>query len=346
MTVLLWSGFILFVVTMLAIDLGVLNRKAHVVHAREALTWTGVCIVLALIFNVFVYFLYERQWFGVEPLPGGGLQAATEFFTGWLIEYTLSLDNIFVIALIFEYFRVPALYQHRVLFWGILGALVMRGAMIGIGAWLVQFHIVLVLFGLILIWSAVKMLRSGEEEIEPDRNPLVRIARRFFPVTPDYHESRFFVRLPPAVGSSTPGRLAMTPLFVALLVVEATDVLFAIDSIPAIFAITKVPFIVFTSNVFAILGLRSLYFALAVLLRQFRYLKVSLAFILAYVGSKMLVDAIFHYKIPAHVTLGVVAVILTVGVLASIRAGRTATPHPSHRPQDDESSDRGPLGGA
>lgn len=332
MAVALWAGFICFVIAMLALDLGVLNRKAHVVRAREALTWTGVCVALALAFNVLVYFIYEHGWFEIGP-PGTGTKAATEFFVGWLIEYSLSLDNIFVIAVIFGYFAVPPQLQHRVLFWGILGALIMRGAMIAVGAALIQFKIMIVIFGLILLLSAVKMLRSGDEEPHPDRNPLVRIARRFFPVTSDYVGNHFFVKVA--------GRWAMTPLFVALLVVEGTDVVFAVDSIPAIFAVTKDPFIVFTSNVFAILGLRSLYFALAVLMREFKYLKVSLAFILAYVGVKMLLDAGGVYHVPVQVTLVVIAGILGVGIAASVRAARR-----ERRAVAAEAAETEALGGA
>lgn len=319
MTIALWIGFLAFILVMLALDLGVLNRKEHIIKAREAIGWTTVCVILALLFNVFVYFLYQHQWFGVVAPKGGGAQAATEFFTAWLIEYSLSLDNIFVIAVIFEYMRVPPMLQHRVLFWGILGALVMRGAMIAAGAALMRFEIVIIVFGLLLLWSAAKMLRSGDDDDpHPDRNPLVKIARRFYPVTPDYVGHNFFVIFN--------GRRAMTPLFVALLVVEGTDVLFAVDSIPAVFAVTEQTFIVFSSNVFAILGLRSLYFALAALLRQFRYLKVSLAFILAYVGVKMLLDATHVYEIPVQVTLCVIVGILGVGVLASILVARREQP--------------------
>jgi tellurite resistance protein TerC len=308
----LWAGFILFILIMLAIDLGVLNREAHVIKAREALVWTGFCVFLALVFNVVLYFIYERHWLG-PPAEGvahvTGRQAALDFFTGWLIEQSLSLDNIFVIALIFQYFHVPLKFQHRTLFWGIIGALVMRGAMIGAGAALIErFNWIIYVFGGMLILTAVKMLRSQNEKVEPDKNPLVRLARRLYPVTTDFHEQKFFVRMD--------GRRAVTPLFLVLLVIESTDLLFAIDSIPAIFAITREPFIVFTSNVFAILNLRSLYFVLASAIDKFRYLKPSLVFVLAYVGVKMILS--HHYPIPTPVSLGVIVGILAVGVIASV----------------------------
>jgi tellurite resistance protein TerC len=319
MQVWLWIGFLVFVFAVLALDLGVFNRKSHVIRTRESMIFTGVCVLLALLFNVLVYFIYENNWLGVRDMSGAaesGRQAAFDFLTGWIIEYSLSMDNIFVIALIFAYFRVPQVYQHRVLFWGILGALVMRGAMIWAGAALIsRFHWIIYVFGALLIFTAVKMLFSGEQEVEPERNPLVRIARKLYPVAPRFDGQRFFTQLD--------GRTAMTPLFLCLLVVESTDVLFAVDSIPAIFAITSDPFIVFTSNVFAIMGLRSLYFTLAAMIDKFRYLKFSLVFVLAYVGVKMLLS--HHYPIPTPVSLAIVITTLGVGILASLRAaGRTS----------------------
>jgi tellurite resistance protein TerC len=318
-----WVGFVILVILLLALDLGVLNRKAHVIGTREALQWTGFWVALALLFNGLVYLIYENHWLDIglsafaEP---DGSQAALKFFTGFLIEKSLGMDNIFVIALILAYFRVPLMYQHRVLFWGILGAIVLRGAMILAGAALVhRFDWVIYVFGGLLIVTAVKMLFSGEQEIEPDRNPLVRIARRFYPVTTRMEGQRFFVR--------ENGRRVMTPLFLALLIVESSDVLFAIDSIPAIFAITADPFIVFTSNVFAILGLRSLFFALASLMDKFRYLKFSLVFLLAYVGVKMLVSGV--YKIPIGVSLSIIVGLLAAGVLASILASRWGVAQPA-----------------
>ncbi len=314
LTFALWAGFILFVLIMLAIDLGVLNRKAHVVSTREALIWSGFCVLLALGFNVVIYFIYERHWLG-EPVAGGvvlhGKQAALEFFTGWLIEQSLSLDNIFVIAMIFSYFRVPQKYQHRTLFWGIIGALIMRGAMIGAGAELIKrFDWINYVFGGMLILTAVKMLRSGNEKVEPERNPLVKLARKLYPVTGDFHEQKFFVRID--------GKRAITPMLLVLLVIESTDLLFAVDSIPAIFAITKESFIVFTSNVFAILNLRSMYFVLASAIEKFKYLKPSLVFVLAFVGVKMILA--HHYPIETPVSLGMIVGILSVGVIASVAA--------------------------
>ena len=309
-TIWLWVGFIVVVLFLLALDLGVLNRKAHVIKAKEALVWTGFCVFLALAFNVAVYFIYKHQWFGigVDP-PVSGRQAALEFFTGWVIEQSLSLDNIFVIALIFQYFAVPVVFQHRTLFWGILGALIMRGGMILAGGALIQrFEWIIYVFGGLLIFTAVKMLRSQNEQIEPEKNPLVRLARKVYPVTREFHEQKFFVH--------EAGKQAITPLFLVLLVIESTDLLFAVDSIPAIFAITKDPFIVFTSNVFAILNLRTLYFLLASAIDKFHYLKPSLVFVLAYVGVKMILS--HHYPIPTPVSLAVIIGILAVGVIASL----------------------------
>lgn len=318
LTVALWAGFVLFVLIMLAIDLGVLNREAHVIKTREALIWSAFCVLLALAFNVAIYFIYENHWLGGNLR---GKQAAMEFFTGWLIEQSLSLDNIFVIAMIFGYFHVPQKYQHRTLFWGIIGALVMRGGMIGAGSALIKrFDWIIYVFGAMLILTAVKMLRSGEEKVEPDRNPLVKIARKLYPVTSDFHEQKFFVKVD--------GKQAITPMFLVLLVIESTDLLFAVDSIPAIFAITKEPFIVFTSNVFAILNLRSMYFVLASAIEKFKYLKPSLVFVLAYVGVKMLLA--HHYPIPTPVSMVMIIGILSIGIIASMistkRANRGAGP--------------------
>lgn len=312
MTAWLWVAFIGLILGLLALDLGVLNRKAHVIGTREALWWTAFWIALALLFNGVIYFIYEYHWLGIgenirEPLTGS--DAALKYFTGYVVEKSLSLDNIFVIALIFNYFAVPQIYQHRVLFWGILGALLMRGVMIALGVALIRrFDWVIYVFGGLLIATAIKMLVTREDKIEPDRNPFVRLARRLYPVTSDFQGMHFF--------SWIDGRRAVTPLFLVLLVVESTDVLFAVDSIPAIFAITTDPFIVFTSNVFAILGLRSLYFALAAVMDKFRYLKVSLMLVLVYVGVKMLLS--HHHPIPTPISLGVIAGILATGIVSSI----------------------------
>jgi len=323
-TIWLWIGFIALVMVFLALDLGVFNRKAHVIGIREAIRWTIVWVVAAMLFNIAVYFMYEHHLFGIgtgtDPLSG--TQAAVKFFTGYIIEKSLSLDNIFVISMVFTFFGVPAIHQHRVLFWGILGALIMRGAMIGAGATALHyFDPMIYVFGAILIFTALKMLLTKHEEVHPEKNPLVKLAKRFFPVTHEFHGEKFFVRLD--------GRLLLTPLFLVLLVVESMDVVFAVDSIPAIFAITKDPFIVFTSNIFAILGLRSLYFALAAMIRQFRYLKQSIVVILLYVGCKMM----FSHLIEEHglsntmtwVSLGVILGIMTVGMIASLMVKDSAT---------------------
>ena len=294
--ILVWVAFNIFVLAMLALDLGVFHRRQHAVGVREALLWSALWIALALVFNAGLY-IFE------------GPEAALMFFTGYLLEKSLSVDNLFVFLLIFTYFGVPRLYQHKVLFWGILGALVMRATMIAVGVTLIHhFHWILYVFGGFLVITGVRMAMQGDEEIQPDKNPLVRLFTRFFPVTTSYHESRFFVRLD--------GRLFATPLFIVVLVVEATDVVFALDSIPAIFAVTTDPFIVYTSNIFAILGLRALYFALAGVMGFFRYLKYGLSFVLVFIGIKMVIAD--FYKIPVHWALIVVAALLLLSVLASL----------------------------
>ena len=306
-----WSSFLAFVLGLLALDLGVFHRETRAIRTGEALAWAGFYVALALIFNVLVYFMYERNWFGVGVSVGhplDGRTAALQFLTGYLLEQSLSLDNVFIIALIFSYFRVPLAYQHRVLFWGILGALVMRGAMIGLGAALIaRFDWIIYVFGGILIVTAARMLLAGHDEVDPEKSPVIRLARRFFPVTPELHGERFFIEFN--------GKRAATPLFLVLLMVESSDVLFAVDSIPAIFAVTQDPLLVFTSNVFAILGLRNLYFAIAPLLNKFKYLKQSLVFILAFVGVKMILA--HHQPIPTVASLAVIIGILVVGILAS-----------------------------
>ncbi len=307
-SLLLWIGFNLFVLAMLALDLGVFHRKAHVVKIKEALIWSAVWITLALLFNVGVY--YWR-----------GPQTALEFLTGYLLEKSLSVDNVFVFLLIFSYFRVPALCQHKVLFWGILGALIMRAVFIAAGITLIQqFHWVIYVFGAFLIFTGIKMALQKDKEIHPEKNPVIKLFRRLMPVTKDYDDkSRFFVR--------KDGRIHATPLFVALLVVETTDVIFAVDSIPAILAITHDPFIVYTSNVFAILGLRALYFALAGIMQLFHHLHYGLSAILVFVGVKMLIADM--YKIPIGIALGVVAGILLVSVIASLVRPRGDTQVPT-----------------
>src|SRR5512146_46647 len=293
-TLWLWVGFNLFVLAMLALDLGVFHRKAHVVSFKESIGWTAVWVVLALLFNGGVWHFY-------------GSQKALEFFTGYLIEKSLSVDNVFVFALLFSYFAVPARYQHKVLFWGILGALIMRAVMIAAGAALIaKFTWIIYVFGAFLILTGIKMVVKREEEIHPERNPVVRWFKQLMPVTADYREDRFFLK--------EGGRRWATPLFVVLLLVAFSDVIFAVDSIPAIFAVTTDPFIVYTSNVFAILGLRSLYFALAGMMGKFHYLKVGLSLVLAFVGAKMLLAGVF--KVPIWASLGVIAVLLGGAIAA------------------------------
>ena len=292
---------------MLALDLGVFNRKAHVVKIKEALIWSGVWISMALLFNLGIYY-----WLGPRP--------ALEFLTGYLLEKSLSVDNIFVFLLIFTYFKVPALCQHKVLFWGIIGALIMRAIFIAVGVALIQqFHWVIYVFGAFLIFTGIKMALQKDKEIHPEKNPVIKLFRRFLPVTHEYdEESRFFVK--------KAGVLHATPLFIALLVVETTDVIFAVDSIPAVLAITHDPFIVYTSNVFAILGLRALFFALAGIMEMFHYLHYGLAAILVFVGAKMVLTDLF--KIPIGIALGIVAGILLISVVASLMAPKKQAVEP------------------
>jgi tellurite resistance protein TerC len=323
---LLYAGFFVFVLALLALDLGVFHRESHVVSLREAAIWTGVWTSLALGFTGFVYLAYERHWLGlgldvpVVGRPGEtsiltGLAAAEQYMTGYFVEWSLALDNLFVISIVFTYFAVPPKYQHRVLFWGIIGAIVMRAIMIALGAALIQrFDWITYVFGGFLILTACKLALAGQEGVHPDRNLLVRLVRWVMPVTAHYDGQRFFTRVS---GSDGVIRRAATPLFLALIVVEFTDLIFAVDSVPAIFAITGDPFIVLTSNVFAVLGLRSLYFLLADVIRRFRFLKPALVMILFFVGTKLL---LIHtdLKIDPAVSLGVVAGLLGAGVAASL----------------------------
>lgn len=302
----LWIGFNIFVLAMLALDLGVFHRHSHAVSVKEATIWSIVWISLALLFAAGIYYF----WHQLAPHSSYNNQDATlAFLTGYLIEKSLSVDNIFVFVLIFSYFSVPAAYQHHVLFWGVLGALVMRAALIAVGATLIEeFHWIIYIFGAFLIFTGIRMARHTDEEIHPDQNPVVRLFRRLMPVSSEYHKDHFFVR--------QAGRLAATPLFIVLLIVESTDLVFAVDSIPAIFAVTTDPFLVYTSNVFAILGLRSLYFLLSGVMDKFYYLKLGLSAVLTFVGVKMVI--VDFYKIPTLVSLGVVAGILTIAVIASL----------------------------
>ena len=322
-TIWLWIGFVVLITFFLALDLGVFNRKAHVPGIRESLGWTVFWVAMALLFNVALYFMYEHHLFHIGQEDGkdvlSGARAAKMFFTGYLIEKSLSLDNIFVIGVIFTYFAVPRIYQHRVLFWGIFGALVMRAIMILLGVALIQmFHWILYVFGAILLFTAFKMLRHNNEAIHPENNAVVKLAQRFFRVTSEYHDEKFFVKID--------GLRYVTPMFIVLLVVESNDLVFAVDSIPAIFAITQDPFIVFTSNVFAILGLRSLYFVMAAMIAKFRYLQISLSVILGYVGVKLLcIDLIHHYhldEIMTWLSLAVIILAMIAGVVASIAVNR------------------------
>jgi len=326
MTVPVWIAFLVFVVTMVALDLGVFHRKDKVITIRSALAWSAFWITLALLFNVLIYLLYENNysWASLATEHLNGRQAAAQYLMGYVLEKSLSLDNIFVIAMVFSYFRVPLAMQHRVLFWGILGAVVLRGVMIALGVALInRFDWVTYLFGAFLFYSAIRMLMLRPENLEPADNPLVRLARRWLPMTDQYHGHQFLVKVD--------GKWMATPLLLALLLVESSDVMFAVDSIPAVFAVTRDPFIIFTSNVFAILGLRSLYFVLATYMEKFRYLKHSLVFVLAYVGVKMIISN--HFDIPDGASMAIILGILLVGILASIRGG-SKDPVPLRSPLD------------
>lgn len=291
-----WIGFNVFVLLMLALDLGVFNRKAHEVTVKEALIWSGVWMCLALIFNALIYY-----WFG-EP-------KAIEFLTGYLIEKTLSIDNIFVFVLVFGYFQVPPIYQHKVLFWGILGALLMRVIFIFAGVALIEkFHWTIYIFGAFLIYTGYKMLSQKDKKMEPEKNPLILFVRKIMPISDQFEGGKFFIR--------QNGKRYATPLFLVLVVIETTDLIFAVDSIPAILAITQDHFIVYTSNVFAILGLRSLYFALAHVVDRFVYLSTGLAAILMFVGLKMVLADVF--KLPAFISLITIGVIITISIVLSL----------------------------
>ena len=295
----LWITFNLAVVVLLALDLFVFHRVAHEVRKREAAIWSVIWIALALVFAAGVYVFSGRE-------------LALEFLAGYIIEKSLSIDNIFVFVLVFGFFQVPVRYQHRVLFWGILGALVMRGAMIAAGAYLLaHFHWVLYVFGAFLVITGVRIAAQKEHAVHPESNPVLRVLRRAIPVTSTYHGQAFFVRHPQGAG----GRVAATPLFVVLALVETTDLVFALDSIPAVFAVTREPFIVYTSNVFAILGLCALYFVVAGLIRQLRYLQVGLAIVLIFVGVKMLAADL--YDMPIGLSLATIVVVLGASALAS-----------------------------
>lgn len=304
----LWIIFLSLIAAALALDLGVFNKRPHVVSTREALSWTTLWVSLSLLFSGVVWLAYRNQWMESNDglRPGG---AVLTYITGYLIELSLSMDNIFVIAVIFKYFGVPKIYQHRVLFWGILGAVVFRAIMIVLGVALInQFSWMTFVFGLLLLYSAYKMWFADNEAVDPRRNPVVRLVRRVLPVTKKFEGESFFVRRRHII--------AATPLFITLMVIETTDVIFAIDSIPAILAITTDTFLVFSSNIFAILGLRSMYFVLASMLEKFRHLKYSLVIILGFVGVKMLLNQYIH--LPEWISLAVILVSLTTGVIVSL----------------------------
>jgi tellurite resistance protein TerC len=292
----LWASFSLFVIGMLALDLGVFHRKTHVVSVKEALTWTAVWITLAMLFNLFVYHFFDKE-------------KALEFFTAYLVEKSLSIDNIFVMIMIFSYFSVPDSYQHKVLFWGIFGALVMRVIFIFAGIELIhKFHWLIYIFGGFLVVTGIRIVSTGDKPIEPDKNPMVKLVRKIFPVTDSFEGNNFFVR--------RDHKIWATPLFIVVVLIEATDLIFAVDSIPAIIAISDDVFIVYTSNVFAILGLRSLYFALAGIEKYFMYLKFGLAAILLFVGVKMCITD--FYKIPVEISLIVICFLLAISMIASV----------------------------
>jgi tellurite resistance protein TerC len=294
-----WIGFVVCILVFLALDLGVFHKRAHVIRFREALLWTTFWFLLAMLF----------AW---SLVPKLGPEHALEFVTGYIIELSLSMDNVFVIALIFSFFQVPARYQHRVLFWGVLGALIMRGAMIGLGtALIIEFHWILYVFGAFLVFSGIKMLLAKEEGVQPEKNPMVRLARALFPITTEFDGQKFV--------TYRNGQLLFTPMVLVLVMVETTDLVFALDSIPAIFAVTQDPFVVFTSNVFAILGLRSLYFVLAGALKYFRYLKAGLSIVLVFIGLKMLLVK-WVGNISASWSLGVVGLIILGSIVLSLWA--------------------------
>lgn len=309
----IWLSFLLLICFFLALDLGVFHKDSHQITTREAWRWTLLWVVISLSFSGAIYAIYERGWIA-NTNELSSQQAVLKYLTGYLIELSLSMDNIFVIAIIFSYFQIPNIYQHRVLFWGILGAIVFRAIMILLGVVLInKFAWISFLFGALLLYSAYKMLKSGDIEIEPKKNPIVRWVKKIFPLTKELSGNHFFVQRKHI--------LAATPLFVALVMVETTDILFAIDSIPAVLAITTDPFLVFSSNIFAVLGLRSLYFVLASMLEQFKFLKYSLVFILAFVGAKML---LLHYiHLPEWVSLAVILIALLTGILASMLLGKS-----------------------
>ncbi|MGE0812880.1 MAG: TerC family protein [Vicinamibacterales bacterium] len=334
-----WSFYAAFtacILALLALDLGVFHRNAHAVTFRESVAWSVVWVAAALLFNAGL-FVYAGERFG----DATGRQIGLEFLTGYLVEKSLAVDNVFVFVLVFTYFSIPLQYQHRVLFYGILGALVLRGIFVAIGSVLMQYHAVVVFFGVLLVVTGIKMIRAPERQMDPEANPVVRLLRRLVPVTPELHGARFLVKLG--------GRWHATPLLVALVFLELSDVVFAVDSVPAIFAVTREPLIVFTSNVFAILGLRSMYFLLAGAVERFHMLKYGLALILVFVGSKMAwLNAAFGGKFPTTWSLGVITALLAGSVVASLwwprrPAGRAGTAGVGSAPSPREEGGRAPV---
>ncbi len=307
---LMWGGFVLFIIAMLILDLKVLQRRSHVMPVKEALLWVAFWVSLALIFNVGIYFYF-------------GMDSALEFLTGYLVEYSLSVDNIFVFALIFSYFGIPSEYRHKALLWGILGAIVMRAIFILAGVAMInRLHWIIYVFGAFLVYIGIKIAFEKDREMDPGKNPILRLVKRFLPVTESYEGGRFFVR--------RAGRIFATPMLIVVIVIETTDVIFAVDSIPAILSITLNPFIVYTSNIFAILGLRALYFALAGIMDLFHYLNYGLAAILVFVGVKMLISD--YYKIPVAGALGFIVLVLATSIVASIMFPKQDTPSPNGVP--------------
>jgi len=325
MLTLFFSICVLIFIGLIALDLGVFHRKSHehVVGMREAAGWTGVWVSLSLLFNVVVYALYGHNWLNWHDhyqTTLSGSDAAQQYLQGYLLELSLSMDNLFVFATILTFFRVPLAHQHRVLVWGIIGAIILRGIMITVGLTLVKhFDWIFYVFGALLLVTAIRMLMPGSDEIQPERNLFVRAARKFFPITPQLHGSKFFIRVD--------GVLHMTPLFLSLLLVDVADVVFAVDSIPAILGVTQDTFLVMTSNIFAIMGLRSMYFLLVGMADKFRFVKPAIVLLLAFIGVKMILH--HHYQIDDRISLGIIVGTLLLGVVASL-----AIPHPAPKPLD------------
>lgn len=340
-----YAGFTVFVLAMLALDLGVFHRQARAVTFRESAIWSVVWVTLALVFNA-LFYLYAGWKFTRDErllaIPGfdpaaAAQQAGLEFLTGYIVEKSLSVDNIFVFVVVFSFFAIPAQYQHRILFFGIIGALIFRSIFISLGTWLVQYHWMVIAFGAFLILTGVKILFSPEKPLEPAKNPVIRLLRRLLPVTPGFRGQHFFVR--------EHGQLMATPLLVALVFIEMTDVVFAVDSVPAIFAITTEPLIVFTSNIFAILGLRAMYFMLGAVVHKFCYLKYGLGLVLVFVGLKMAwLDHAMGGKFPIGWSLGIIATLIGGAIACSLCFGSAAPSGPTDRPPANPARSADPVG--